>query len=113
MAAKILGRFGGYTVETLLAEPLTIFLRLHTLADRVKADDAIDMYYESILAALSGNRGRLERRRGPAEIYDFSNDEIDPKEWEAAQKLAKEVAGHPEKFKTSHKITKRDLMKNV
>ena len=47
--------FGGYTVRSLLDEPFTVFLRLAEISDAIQADEALELVYQPLVAALNGN----------------------------------------------------------
>jgi hypothetical protein len=63
-----MSRFGGYTVDTLLAEPASTFFRLLELADRTLADEALDVIFAGVAAAFGGHAKDLLDRRGKLTI---------------------------------------------
>ena len=62
-AARILSQFSYYTLEKLLNEPASIFFTLSDYAERINADNAIELIAEGIKAAFS-NSEQLSAKRG-------------------------------------------------
>jgi hypothetical protein len=77
-AARILSRFGGYTLETLLDEPASIFFALAEYAERITADNALEFVAAGIKAAfdsadqLLAKRGSLTVSNPDCTQADFS-----------------------------------------
>ncbi len=68
-AARILAQFSSYTLEKLLNEPASIFFALADYADRISADNAIELISEGVKAAF-GNVEQLKVRRGSLTIQN-------------------------------------------
>jgi len=66
-AARILSQFSSYTLEKLLNEPASIFFTLSDYAERIRADNAIELIAEGIKAAFS-NSEHLTAKRGSLTI---------------------------------------------
>ena len=66
-AAHILSQFSAYTLEKLLNEPTSIFFALSDYADRISADNAIEIIAKGIKAAFS-NFEQLSAKRGSMTI---------------------------------------------
>ncbi len=90
-AARIMRQFGGYTVESLLNEPLTVFLRLIELANRVQADEALEVTFLALNEALNGGSGEIfSLRRGNETL---PSDKITPSvgDIERAKRIAEDI----------------------
>lgn len=68
-AARILSQFGAYTMEKLLNEPASIFFALSAYADRLSADNAVELIAEGVKAAF-GNFEQLRAKRGSLTIQN-------------------------------------------
>ena len=66
-AARILSQFSAYTLEKLLNEPASIFFALSDYADRISADNAIEIIAGGVNAAVS-NFEQLSAKRGSLTI---------------------------------------------
>ncbi len=66
-AARILSQFSAYTLEKLLNEPASIFFALSDYADRISADNAIEIIAGGVKAAFS-NFEQLSAKRGSLTI---------------------------------------------
>ena len=66
-AARILSQFSAYTLENLLNEPASIFFALSDYAERINADNAIEVIAEGIKAAFN-NSEQLKTKRGSLTI---------------------------------------------
>jgi hypothetical protein len=62
-AARILSQFNAYTLEKLLDEPASVFFAMSDHADRVIADNAIEIIANGVKAAFS-NFKQLSTKRG-------------------------------------------------
>lgn len=79
IAAGILHAFGGYTIDSLLSEPIPVFLALAEQAVAVNADQALSIQLPALRAALNGdsvselyqlrNRGRRIRSTSKEPAY--------------------------------------------
>lgn len=61
-AARILSRFGAYTLETLLNEPASVFFALSEYAERITADSALETVAAGVRAAFGGAEQVLAKR---------------------------------------------------
>lgn len=106
MAARILQAFPGYTLETLLNEPLHIFYALEASISRTRADHALDMQVPAIQAAMNGGDAYkfLEKRRGEFTIVDHSKDNYSQSEYQAALEKAKAISENKNKVVKSIKL---------
>jgi hypothetical protein len=66
-AARILSQFSAYTLEKLLNEPASIFFALSDYADRISADNALEIIAEGVKAAFT-NFKQLSAKRGSLTI---------------------------------------------
>ncbi len=62
-AARILSQFSAYTIEKLLDEPASVFFALSDYADRIIADNAIEIIASGIKAAFNDSK-QLSAKRG-------------------------------------------------
>jgi len=62
-AARILSQFSAYTLEKLLDEPASVFFALSDYADRMIADNALEIITNGVKAAFS-NCKQLSAKRG-------------------------------------------------
>jgi|GEM_PF-5588426 hypothetical protein len=94
-AARILHAFGGYTLETLFAEPLEIFLQLAALADRVLAHRTLEYPVIALNAPLQQNDSILEnmrRRRGNSFRRRPDAQPVSAENLKAAVELARRIS---------------------
>ena len=66
-AARILSQFNAYTIEKLMNEPASVFFALSDYAERLTADNAIELIANGVKAAFS-NPGQLGSKRGSLTI---------------------------------------------
>jgi hypothetical protein len=106
MAARILQAFPGYTLDSLLDEPLHVFYALNDAVSRTRADHALDMQVPAIQAAMNGGDAYklLEKRRGEFTIVDHSKENYTQSEYLAALEKAKAIAENKNKVVKSIKL---------
>ena len=86
-AARILSQFSAYNLEKLLNEPASIFFALSDYADRISADNAIEIIAKGIKAAFS-NFEQLSAKRGSLTIPNSNCTQTDiSREYQEFMKL--------------------------
>ncbi|MBN2643442.1 MAG: hypothetical protein JXR78_17455 [Victivallales bacterium] len=93
-AGRIMTRFGKYDLAALLDMPVTEFSALLTLAEKMQADEALELHLAASNAFHHADASELKRKRGAitSEVGAFNQPrDMSPDDYQAARKLALEI----------------------
>jgi hypothetical protein len=110
-----LSRLGGYTLDTLLAEPASIYFELLKLVDRTMADEAIEVIGAGIAGVFGENSKELFEKRGnlftPLKFSSLEHLNPPIEELKVTDKFNKNCQRQPQK--TIEKYTIQNLKKGL
>lgn len=94
-AGRIMTRFGRYDLAALLDMPVTEFSALLSLAERIQADEALELHLAASNAFHHADASELKRKRGAitpeADAFPPPRD-LSPDDYRAARELASAIA---------------------